>query len=168
MAKRWFDCVLLIKVAAGADMVQVDVEWGDVVMVGKVLRLDSEDEHAALEVQPCRWNILLDGNIPILRTGVHEAVASHLQGGELWSMGYEPMYFVSSGGGVGYSVVVDARSEGGIKVVVSVKTGGVDRLAWIAHERTIVGCAAVSVQVVTADVEGAVIAGLQLCGSGDG
>src|SRR6202030_2303415 len=48
VAKCRFDCILLIQVAGGADIEEVDVEWSDVVVVGKVLRFDSEDEHAAL------------------------------------------------------------------------------------------------------------------------
>jgi hypothetical protein len=162
-----FDRILLIQVAAGADMVQVDVERADVVVVGKVLCLDAEDEHAALEVQPGGWNVLLRSDVPILRVWVHETVASHFLGCELLSVGYKPMHLVSGGGGVGHGVVVDTWSEGGIKVVVPVKTGCVDRLAWIANEWTVVRRAAVKVHVYAADVERTVIARLQLCCSGD-
>src|ERR1700712_4841700 len=133
MAEGRLDRILLIQVARGADMVQVDVERGDVVMVGKVLRLDPEDKHAALEVQPCRWDVLLRSDIPILRGGVHETVASHFLGCELWSVRYEPVHLVGCGGGVGYGVVVDTGSEGGIKIVVSIKAGCVDWSAGIAH-----------------------------------
>ena len=163
-----FDRILLVQVTACSDMVQVDVERGDVVMVGKVLRFDAEDEHAALEVQPGGRNVLLRSDVPILRVWVDETVASHFLGGELRSVGYKPMHLVSGGGGVGHGVVVDTGSEGGIKVVVPVETGGVDRSAWIANEWTVVRCAAVKVHVYAADVERTVIARLQLCRSGDG
>src|SRR5207302_5451860 len=64
-------------------------------------------------------------------------------------------------------VMVEAGFEAGTEVG-SVEAGCVDRLSWIAYERPIVGCAAITVHVDAADVEGSVIAGLQLRGSGDG
>ncbi len=52
MAEGWFDRILSVEVAAGADIEEVNVEGTNVVAVGEVLRLNAEDEHAAVEVQP--------------------------------------------------------------------------------------------------------------------
>ena len=77
------------------------------------------------------------------------------------------MHFIRGGGSAGDGVIVDTGFEAGTKVG-SVETSGIDRLSWIAYERPIVGCAAITVHVDAAEVERAVIAGLQLRGSGDG
>jgi hypothetical protein len=53
MTKRWFDRVLFIQVAASAYIQEIDIQRSDVVMVGKVLRLDTEDKHTSLKVKPC-------------------------------------------------------------------------------------------------------------------
>jgi hypothetical protein len=50
MAEGWFDRILFIQIAVGTNMEQVDIEWSNVVVIGKVLRVDAEDEHAAVEV----------------------------------------------------------------------------------------------------------------------
>ena len=53
MTKRRFDRVLLIQVAASADIQEVDVQRANVVVVRKVLCLDPEDEHTSFKVKPC-------------------------------------------------------------------------------------------------------------------
>jgi hypothetical protein len=53
VTEGWFDRILLIQIAIGTYMKQIDIERGNVVVVGKVLRVDAEDEHPSLEVQPC-------------------------------------------------------------------------------------------------------------------
>ena len=53
MTESRFDRILLVQIAIGTNIEQVDIERGDVVVVGEVLRLNAEDEHAAIEVEPC-------------------------------------------------------------------------------------------------------------------
>src|ERR1700756_1770173 len=74
------------------------------------------------------------------------------------------MDFVGCSWIAGDCVVVDAGSEAEVNAV---EAGRVDGHVRITDERTIVCGAAVSVGVEAADVERAVIAGLQLCCSRD-
>ena len=47
-----FDCILLVQIAAGSDIEQIDVQWTVIVVIGKVLSFHAEDEHSPFKVEP--------------------------------------------------------------------------------------------------------------------
>jgi hypothetical protein len=74
---REFDRILVVHVIGRAYVEKIDIQRADVVVVGKVLRLNLEYNAAPLDVQPGCRNIFFRSYIPVLCPGIGEAVAAN-------------------------------------------------------------------------------------------